>query len=115
MTDKQIIYDWKTYFEVGYITQRNYHRSATPNAKDSWAWTVKGNKAMQVLKMLQHYLRVKSEQAKIGIEFQTNKTVQICKQLTPDEIVYRETMRQRLKKLNAKGRIEEEKICMKSC
>ena len=38
--------------------------------KDKWSWMVGGDKALTILRVLYPYLRLKSKEAELGIEFQ---------------------------------------------
>ena len=43
------------------------------NYKDKWSWMIGGNKALAFLKAIYPYLRLKSREAELGIEFQERK------------------------------------------
>lgn len=101
-TNKDLI-DWLG-VKMGGCTRRA-SRANYPSAwKDSWQWHIEGFKAMEFLCLVEPYLIIKKAQASIGIEFQKKKTLSTGKRLEKEEILFRDSFRNRLTTLNKKGK-----------
>ena len=81
-TDPYMAQELKKIFPFGALFSSS--RDKRPNNSDTLKWQVNGRKALEVLKELSPFLRVKHEQANIAIRFQTD-TKRHWKLMTPLE------------------------------
>lgn len=101
-TNKKIMNNLRLFAGNGRLTERRYKR---PNQRNAYYWGCKGDKAVSFLKIVISYLKLKKQQAIIGIEFQTkkiqpNKFGGRIRALNKDELEYRELMRTKIRELN---------------
>lgn len=87
--------------------QRNH-----PKWKDAYGWTISAIKALEFLKLIYPYLKIKKEQARIAIEFQTSKMEKrsfkssgVLRGNTLDKktLEYREKIYLKMKQLNGRN------------
>jgi len=75
-----------------------------PPRQDMWRWRVNANKALKFLKVMRPYLKVKSAQADVGIEFQEDKPRSGV--TTKKELERRESLRWRIYSYNGNKNIK---------
>jgi hypothetical protein len=112
-THKGVI-DWfKETFGAGYVYVRG---NKTDGGRDYYDWGLYGHKAQRFLKLLYPYLKVKREDAEIGILFQESINKYGHKKEVPAyELEYRQKLRERLQNLpHRKKQIKLEKICQEN-
>ena len=102
-TNKEIMEKLKSFAKCGWLTKRVFKKE---NQKDAFYWGCKADKAINFLKELLPYIKLKRKQIELVIEFQTNKnspnkTGGKLRPLSKKEIDYRENMRNKLQKINA--------------
>jgi hypothetical protein len=98
MTNKDLVYSLKDNFG-GSVCRHPLH-AKNPHHRDTWTWTIVSNQAMNWLKIILPFLRLKREQAKAAIEFQTLRCgLKGSKRVTPEELSKRNYYFVLLKKL----------------
>ena len=101
-TNKKNMEKLSLFAKSGSITERRFKR---PNQRNAYYWGLKGDKAMLFIKRILPFLKLKKEQALVGIEFQEkknqpNKFGGSLRPLNQEELNYRESMREKIQKLN---------------
>jgi hypothetical protein len=69
-TNKKTMQKLQSFANGGWLTERRFKRI---NQRNAYYWGLKGDKAMNFLKIILPYLKLKKKQAIVGIEFQKNK------------------------------------------
>jgi hypothetical protein len=77
-------------------------RKAKENCRQVHQWIIRGSQCAIPLKDMLPFMRQKSNQAKLAIEFQASKPSYNKTKLTPDEIQRREWYRVQIRKLNGR-------------
>jgi len=77
------------------------------NQKPYWCWMVTANKALEVLKLVHPYLRLKRPQAEIAIKFQESRRGH---SMTEAERAVSEAQRIVMAKLNQRGKIRKMEV-----
>jgi len=96
-TSEEIIKCFKETFGAGTIEVRKKY---TSGGKDYWSWIVAGNRAAEFLELIYPYLKVKSEDAEIGILFQDSvDRYSSSNQIPAPEIEYRKKLIWKLRNL----------------
>lgn len=79
--------------------------SKNPKWKNHWEWSVAGKRALDFLKLIYPYLRLKKPQAEIAIKFQEEKINRVrTRPLSKEVKVIEEAERILMAQLNKKGR-----------
>lgn len=104
MCDKELIYWLKNSFGGGLHTRRRLENSF----KDSYCWSVYGNKMREIIKKIYPYLRTKKKHAEIVMKFwKTMEYIPVNgthKELKPEMRKEREILFEQLKSLQIKGK-----------
>jgi hypothetical protein len=79
-------------------------RPATkPNHRDMTMWIIRSNGAARFLASVRPFLRMKGDQADVGLSFQAEKGHYRRNQLTAEEIEFRESKRRAIRLLNGRN------------
>jgi len=97
MTDKATI-DWLKGTFGGSIADQT-SRKNRPNRQPYYHWRITSQNAIPFLKSILPYLRVKKEQAKLAIQFQSQKHKHTSHKLTPQQIQWRESFKLKISQL----------------
>jgi hypothetical protein len=98
-TDPQIL-AWIHAVFGGSLTIRP---STKPRHREVTQWIIRSNGASTFLRAVLAFLRMKKEQALIGISFQDERGGYRSRQLTDDEIAFRESKRVAIRLLNGRN------------
>jgi hypothetical protein len=98
-TDPRVL-AWLHKYFGGSLTIRP---SLKPNHREVTQWILRSNGAAAFLSAVLPFLRMKIEQAKIGISFQSEKGRYRRDQLSQDEIAFRESKRVAIRLLNGRN------------
>lgn len=85
------------------------HSPANGKHRESWAWHISDNGALNFLDHITPYLKIKKTQARLGMEFQVRKNLETRSHrgpynpLTKEQIDYRHAMYEQMRRL--KGRL----------
>lgn len=111
-TNKAILEWLQSTTEKGYI-RANLSNLKLPNRKPCWVWDVSGKDALEILKLIYPYLRIKRTVVKAILEFRemidTQKKERLSckgkyKQPVPEEFnLKREKLYQKVRSLNKRG------------
>lgn len=107
--NKDIIVWFKETFNGSVACKVSKHGESCylPHHRVQWIWETSGNMALETLIKLEPYLKVKRDQAVIGIEFQKNKANYFEHnrgKIIPDNIANeREILYKKMRELKAKG------------
>ncbi|HKO24623.1 MAG TPA: hypothetical protein VJY65_07775, partial [Chloroflexota bacterium] len=99
------VLDWVASTFGGRVSD-NAQRYSVRNLK-TWRWRATSNDACRVLDLMLPYLRIKSEQARLAIEFQRHiTTYAACKSrpLSSDEVAWRDEKRAAISERNLRSR-----------
>jgi len=83
-TDRELI-DWLHETFGGHISD-NSHCPSRRRQRPCWAWRIMSNQASDFLKLILPYLKVKTPQATLAIEFQDNRVHHTGRLLTSEVI-----------------------------
>lgn len=98
-TDKRVV-EWIHAHFGGSLTMR---KTTKPNHRDVMQWIIRSNGASQFLEAILPFLRMKIEQAKIGLSFQNEKGNYRRERLTQEMIDFREEKRRAIRLLNGRN------------
>jgi len=103
ITNEKLMKELKMFAGCGWLCKRTFKKE---NQKDAYYWGCKSDKAVEFLKELLPYIKLKRKQIELVIKFQENKNSPNRKggklrPLSKKEINYRESMRLKLQKINA--------------
>jgi intein/homing endonuclease len=99
----EILKSWRDRIGIG----RVYKAKKQLHHKIAWAWRVSDRQGATLLKWLLPYLRIKRQEAEIGIEFQETKYPQDSHRITPQPVIdLREYYRQLLLAMKHEQQIE---------
>lgn len=76
------------------------HREGPTNRKPMWQWTVRGPRAVAMLRAIEPYLVTKREQARLVLSYRAGKPGLV---VTDELIADREDLRRQLRILNKRG------------
>jgi len=113
MTDGNLIHSIQKHFLCGKVYYEGV-RKDRPNSKPIYRWVITNRfQAIEVLKRLKNYLIVKNKQCKLLINFceEWKTPFNKSKGLDPDEILRREDLYLKLKKLNSVGAAATTETC----
>lgn len=102
-TNKQIMEKLRNFSGFrNLIVERRFKK---PNQRNAYYWGLKGDRAVTFLKRILPFLKLKREQAIVGIEFQEKKVRPNelggkLRALNQEELNYRELMRNKIRQLN---------------
>ena len=68
-TNEHLLDYWQKKTGLGTVHHMARSRKGSPNDSDKWHWHCANNTAVVLLKMLQPYLVLKSEEARVALEF----------------------------------------------
>jgi len=100
-TNKEVIERFFKTFQSGYKT---YREKNGKNGKPLYGVTIKQQKALNILEMLEPFIIVKKKNIEIAKAFLNLKTEFHGKTLSDEEVKKREYFYQEMKKLNMRGR-----------
>jgi len=101
-TDPLIIM-WLHSFFGGALSYRKPKKASWRNIAQ---WTLRAASTLPFLETIQPFVRMKSEQVEIGIEFQRAKSMRGPKKVSLEEVQWRESQRQKIRALNHKEHIK---------
>lgn len=101
-TDKRILEEIKSYFNVGTVMSNG--KSKAKN-RQAWQYQSSANDAYKIIKKLYPYLVIKKEQAELALHFQErmNKNKKRCMRynfVTAKELAFRESIKIKISNLN---------------
>jgi hypothetical protein len=107
MCDKKLIFWLHSSFGGGLHIRPQYQTDNGTNGKESYCWSVYGNRLREILKKIYPYLRVKKKHAEIIMKywktmeyFRTSQGYQVLK---PEMRIERDNLFEQLKSLQLKG------------
>lgn len=83
---------------------RAVRKHSRPNSRPQYYWQRRGNKAVEIIKQLLPFLRLKKPQGELALEFHKQKGRNPSRLLSPSELRLRDEYYWRMRKLNVRGK-----------
>lgn len=85
-----------------------YKNKRHPLHKDSWQWNVRNERAMEMIKLILPYLKLKRGQAELAIKFHEAKAIRGLRHKTPGDLVVEQAQLVVMRAMNKRGVFIEE-------